>query len=454
MIATLTVLATLAAPPPVATLGAGEEMPVILPLRERAALRDSWLGKRLDTLVPELMRREGIDMWILVAREYDEDPVARTMLPSTWLNARRRTILVFHDPTATGYDGPEASRPPAERFAVARYAVGDLFPAAWDPDRQPEQWKRLAELVAEKDPARIAWNVSPTFALADGLSASQRDELLDALPEPYRDRVVSGEALAVGWLETRIPEEMEVYPTICRIAHRIIAEGFSDAVIQPGHTTTSDVEWWYRERIRELKLATWFHPSVSLQRRSTGGREGELSFASDPGSRTIHRGDLLHVDLGITYLGLNTDTQQHAYVLLPDETEPPSDLAAALQTGNRLQDILMQNFVAGFTGNDVLRAARQGARMEGISATIYTHPLGYHGHGAGPTIGLWDRQDGVPGRGDYPLRPRTAYSIELAATVELHAWGKVDVMLEEDAYFDGVLCRFLDGRQTELIAIP
>ncbi len=424
---------------------AQDEMPAILSMRERAAVMDHWLGVRLDTLVPELMRREGVDMWVLIAREYNEDPVVETMLPATWLAARRRTVLLFFD------RGEEAG---VERLAVSRYAVGRFFEGAWDPEEQPDQWARLAELIAERDPEAIALNLSATFGLADGLTHTEHQSLMTCLPEELRERVVPGERLAVGWLETRIPEEMLVYPAVCRIAHRIIAEGLSGRAVQPGVTTTEDLQWWYRERIRELKLTTWFHTSVSIQRPDAPERSGD--FSSRPAPEVILPGDLLHVDLGISYLGLNTDTQQHAYVLMPGEEEAPEGLGRALAVGNRLQDILTSHFEVGRTGNEVLATALEQAAAEGIEASIYTHPLGLHGHAAGPTIGLWDRQDGVPGKGDYPLFPNTAYAIELNATLSIPEWGEqeIRIMLEEDAFFTGDELWYIDGRQTELILIP
>lgn len=366
------------------------------------------------------------------------------MAPATWLNARRRTILVFFD---------RGEKEGVERLAVARYDIGTFFKAAWEKEKQPDQWKRLVQIIQERNPRNIALNMSPTFALADGLTHSEYESLLAALPESYRQRIVSGERLAIGWLETRIPEEMEVYPTICRIAHRIIAEGLSDRVIQPGFTTTDDVQWWYRERIRELRLTTWFHPSVSVQR--AGEPEATDSFASRPGPKTIQRGDLIHVDFGISYLGLNTDTQQHAYVLRHGESDAPQGLKKALALGNRLQDILTSNFVAGRSGNEILRRSLEQARQEGIQGSIYTHPIGFHGHAAGPTIGLWDQQEGVPGKGDYPLYPNTAHSIELNVRARIPEWDnkEIRIMLEEDAFFDGSKVWYIDGRQTELILI-
>jgi Xaa-Pro aminopeptidase len=430
---------------------AQDAMPAILPMRERADVRDAWLEQRLETLVPELMRRNGIDLWVMSAREYNEDPVVRTMLPATWLNARRRTILLFFD---RGEDS-EVQGAGVERLAIARYAVGDAFPAAWNPDEQPDQWARVAELISERDPQRIAVNRSTTFPLADGMTDTEFDGLQTALAERYRRRIVSAENLAIGWLETRTEGEMMVYPTVVKIAQVIIAEGFSEQVITPGVTTVEDVEWWYRDRIRDLGLVTWFHPSVSLQRAENAERSNDFS---DPAGTdaVIRPGDLLHVDFGIEYLGLHTDTQEHAYVLRPGEHQAPAGLRDGFAVGNRVQDILTDQFAVGQTGNQMLAAALRQTQSEGIDATIYTHPIGLHGHAAGPAIGMWDMQGGVPGKGDYPLYPNTAFSIELNAAVPVAEWGgqRVRFMLEQDAFFDGQRVWYIDGRQTELHLIP
>jgi len=418
--------------------------PQILSMQERANVMNDWLKYRLENVVPSLMRRENIDMWIIDAREYNEDPVIKTMLPATWQTARRRTILVFSD------NGKSV-----ERLAVARYDIGDFFKTAWDKSEQPNQWQRLAEIIRERNPQNIALNYSDTFALADGISHSEYEALTGALPQKYRDRIVSGEKLAIGWLETRTKPEMQVYPMIAHLAHDIIKEGFSERVVQPGITTTSDVEWWYRQRIRDLNLTAWFQPSVSVQRAAEPDSSFLANFSKRPAENTIQPGDLLHVDFGIQYLGLHTDTQQHAYVLESDESDAPNGLRQALADGNQLQNILLRNFETGRTGNEILSESREQAINAGLEPSIYTHPIGFHGHGAGPTIGLWDQQDGVPGKGDYPLYPNTAYSIELNTTVTIPEWDKeIRIMLEEDAFFDGDTVRYIDGRQTELMLIP
>lgn len=425
---------------------AAQNYPHILPMKERAAVIDELLKDKIQTVLPELMERTGIDMWVVVSREYNEDPVIETLLPATWHAARRRTILVMN------YLGEGKG---VETFAVARYDVGEMFKRAWDPETEPDQWKRLAEIIEEKDPKTIGINISKIWGHADGLVVTDHEEMKKAIGRKYVNRLVSAEKLAVGWLEMRTQKEMQVYPQIVRIAHEIIAEGFSDAVIQPGITTTEDVVWWYREKIRELKLNTWFHPSVSIQRADPESFDHLRTFDSRPGENVIQQGDLLHVDFGIKYLRLNTDTQQHAYVLRPKETEVPEYLVKAFENGNRLQDIFTNNFKEGRTGNEVLKMSRQQAIDEGLKPSIYTHPIGYHGHAAGTTLGMWDKQEGVPGDGDYPLHLNTAYSIELNAATYIEEWGKeIRIMLEEDAFFDSTGVWYIDGRQREIMTIP
>ncbi len=415
-------------------------------MRERAEVIDQWLNERVQIVLPEVMRRADIDMWVVIAREYNEDPVIKTLLPATWQSARRTTMLIAYDP---------GNGKPLETFGMSRYNTGDLFKTVWNKEEQPDQWKALAEMIIQKNPRKIGINKSETFALADGISSTHYDMLMKVLPKKYQDRVVGAENVAIGWLETRTESEMTVYQNIVRMAHQIIAEGFSEKVIQPGVTTTDDVVWWYRDRIRELGFTAWFHPSVSIQRKDPESFDHLRSFSERPEHQVIYPGDLLHVDFGITYLRLNTDTQQHAYVLKPGEREAPQFLKDAFKEGNRVQDILTSNFKEGRSGNEILKATLDQCKAEGLKGVIYTHPIGFHGHAAGPTIGLWDQQDGVPGKGDYPLYANTAHSIELNAGVYLKEWDKeIRIMLEEDAFFDGKTVRYIDGRQTEIMTIP
>lgn len=429
----------------VSKLGFGQQI-AVLTQREQAEVIDSWLDYRIQNLLPDLMTETGIDMWVVISREYNEDPVIRTMLPATWMAARRRTILVMYQPS------PNA---PVETYAVARYDVGKSFIRYWNTANQPDQWKALMELISAKNPKKIGLNYSKDYGHADGLATNEHQVFLEYLPRNLHPNVVSAQTLAVRWLETRTAPEIATYKHIQEIAHSIISEGLSEAVITPGVTTTEDLVWWYREKIKELKLDTWFHPSVDIQRAGPAHTGQNRNFASKSPDSVIMPGDLLHMDFGITYLRLNTDTQEMAYVLKPGETEVPAYLSEAFKHGVRVQDILTSNFVVGKTGNEILRESRKMLDAEEIRGSIYTHPLGFYGHSAGPTIGMWDNQEDTPGAGDFPLHANTGYAIELNAVVFVPEWNKdVRIMLEEGALFDGERVTYFNGRQKEIFPIP
>ena len=408
----------------------------ILPLREQAAVQGRWLKTRLDTIVPELLEREDIDMWIVICREYNEDPVLMSLLPATSMSARRRTILVF---ARTGTE--------VERLTLSRYGYEGFY-GVWNHDEE-DQFDCLARIVRERDPERIGINYSRIFAFGDGISHTEYQQVHEALGESYAARLVSAENLCVGWLERRSADEIAAYPRLVETGRQIIARAFSTAVIHPSLTTTDDVAWWMRETMQGAGLSAWFQPTIDIQ------APGQTYQDTENPRTTIMPGDLLHCDMGFHYLGLATDQQQHAYVLRLGETDAPAGLRAALADGNRLQDIHLEEMQVGLSGNEVLRAALERAKKEGIRPQIYSHPLGVHGHAAGPLVGLWDRQDGVPGVGDYPIYDDTVYSIELNVTKSIPEWDGQDarIMLEEDAALTGGKVRWLDGRQESFLLI-
>lgn len=418
----------------------------ILSEENRAKVVDEILADRFNNLLPKLMDNAGVDMWLVISREYNEDPVLKTMLPATWLNARRRTILVFFR---------NKQKNSIEKLAVARYDVGKNIVSAWKPEEEPNQWKRLVQLIEERNPNKIGLNFSEHFNIADGLVKTDYEEFLQYLPKKHQNKLVSAEKLAVSWIETRTEREMVIYNQLVSITHDIIAEAFSEKVITPGITTTTEVEWWMRQKVTDLGLETWFHPTVDVQRTSEELVGHLYSFSGRPDDMVIMPGDLLHCDFGITYLRLNTDCQELAYVLKPGEKEVPAFLRDALKAGNRLQDILTNNFEKGRTGNEILLKSLSEAKAEGLRPSIYTHPLGSYGHSAGTTIGMWDAQGGVKGDGDYPLQPNTVYAIELNTTVNIPEWKRdIRVMLEEAGFFGEDGFRYVNGRQTNILTVP
>ena len=417
----------------------------ILPERERATLRDEILKDRFDNLLPQLMDDTGIDMWLVIAREYNEDPVMRTMLPATWLNARRRTILVFYR---------DKEQNTLERLAVARYDVGANITSSWDKEKQPNQWERLVEIIKERPVKKIGINKSKHFGIADGLVQTDYQELMQALPSNLEEKIVSAEKLAIAWIETRTDKEMLLYNQLVDITSAIIDQAFSAAVITPGKTTTDDIVWWLREKVTSLGLETWFHPTIDIQRNNEALQSHIYSFTKGKKQKTILPGDLLHCDFGITYISLNTDCQRHAYVLRNDENKVPEFLATAFAKGNQVQDIFTGNFKTGRTGNQILAMSLKQAKDKGLRPSIYTHPLGTYGHSSGTTLGMWDSQQGVPVNGDYPLHENTVYAIELNTTVTLPQWKKdIRIMLEEAGYWGPNGFRYVNGRQKAIKAI-
>jgi Xaa-Pro aminopeptidase len=408
----------------------------VLTHREQAPLVKNWIQKRFDTVLPSLMRREKIDMWIIVSREYNDDPVFRSMAPLTTYSSRRRTILVFHERGGA-----------VDRLSIGRFDYDGLFKVV--PTANDEQWNGLRTLVDERDPRVIGINTSDAWNHADGITANEKAQLLKALGPKYTARITSAEMLAVGWLETKIPGETDAYRHVMKVAHQVIAEAFSNKVIQPGVTTSEDVVWWMRQRVANMGLGHWFHPSITIHRK------GGLPAGTAPDARVIQRGDMLHTDFGLVYLGFSTDTQHNAYVLLPGETDAPAGLKAGLQAGNRLQDLTMKFATVGATGNAALAAALRQARAEGLTPSIYCHPVGYHGHAAGPPIGMTDYQAGVPVRGEYVFRPDTWHSIELNVRHAVPEWDNQVVMfaLEEDAALSSHGWDWIDGRQTQFYLI-
>lgn len=408
----------------------------VLTHREQAPLVKGWIEKRFNTVMPELMTRTGIDMWIIVSREYNDDPVFRSMAPLTTYSSRRRTILVFYNP---------GGGKPVERYSVGRFDMEKLFTLV--PTANDGQWEGLRKLVEQKNPKVIGINESSAWNHADGLTANEKRELTEALGPALASRMKSAEMLAVGWLEYKLPEELEAYRHVMKVAHMVIREAFSNNVITPGKTTSDDVVWWMRQRVAEMGLGKWFQPSITIWRE--GGNLTTMQGVIQPG-------DMLHTDFGVVYLGFSTDTQHNAYVLKPGETDAPQGLKDGLKAANRLQDLTMQYAKLGRTGNQALRDALMQARKEGLVPSIYCHAVGYHGHAAGPPIGMTDYQEGVPVRGDYEFLPNTWHSIELNVTFPVKEWGGLAVRfaLEEDAVLlPNGSWDWIDGRQESFYLI-
>ena len=401
------------------------------PLREQADIQQQWLKLRLERVLPTLMRRHGVAMWLVICREYNEDPVYRSLTSPTVFAARRRTMLVFFD------RGPEHG---IERLALGGGSNGGLYQVYRDPEVENRelygegQWALLRKLIEQRNPATIAVNISHTHAFSDGLSAGEREKLETTLGKQWTARMVRAENLPLEYISLRLPEMLPTYKRMQETVHSIITRAFSSEVIKPGKTTNQDVVWWMRQQVNDLGLGTWFQTTVRVQRKGSG----IPSNLAEDAAIVIERGDVLHCDFGLTAMGLATDTQHMAYVLQAGEKDAPAGIQQALRHTNRMQDILLERMRPGRSGNEVLADAIAAMKADKINGTFYTHPIGDHGHGAGPLIGLWDRQEGVPGRGDVLLLPNTWFSIELGARTKVPEWDGQELFVgqEEDAVID------------------
>ncbi len=412
--------------------------PEILNHKERAKVQNDILNYRLDNLLPQLMKESGLDMWLVINREYGEDRLFYTLVPQPTFAARRTTLLVF-----------ALKDNKVERFSVSRYSIGDIYKTRWDGGSKDQQWQRLAEIIAEYNPQKIGINVSKDWAIADGLSQGLYQKLNKFLPKKYQNRLVSSQDMVIRWMETRTEPELAIYPNIVKIARSVIAEAFSSKAITPGVTTSDDLSWYIRERFEALQLDPWFQPYITIQRQGDKNDLEAPFFGKS--KRIIMPGDLIHTDVGICYLGLCTDTQEVGYVAKNHEFAIAKGFKNALAKGNQWQDILTESFKTGRTGNEILKATQTEAKKHGLKSSTYTHPLGFVGHAVGPTIGMWDNQGKTPIQGDWKLYPNTAYAIEGNVKVKLPEWDNqwIQIPLEQSAYFDGDKVIYLAGRQTQ-----
>jgi Xaa-Pro aminopeptidase len=405
-------------------------------LREQSAMQHAWLKKRLDTFLPPLMRARGIDMWVVPMREYNEDPVFSSITAPETMAARRRTIYVFFDKCAAANTPVTASC--VERIALGGTSQGGVFQErrsmkpinAATGARQAElwgdeQWMALKQVIEERKPRVIGINRSKTFAFTDGLSSGELQGMSEALGSAWTAKFRDAEELPLNLIASRLPEEEAFFEKMTALVWQMTQTMFSGKVIVPGTTRTSDLVWWWRQRVNDQGMGTWFQPSVSVQRK--GMKSDEIG--DDP---VIQPGDVLHCDVGITVARLNTDTQHNAYVLRPGETDAPAGLKRALANANAMQDFAMQEIRPGRSGNEILGAVLTRMKDKGITGTMYSHPIGMNGHGAGPLIGLWDYQDGVPGRGDAKVVPSMWYSIELQATTPVPEWDNQPVQMAQE----------------------
>lgn len=403
-------------------------------LKEQYQIQDAILQEKLTTIVGPLMQECGIDVWLIPSKEYNEDPLFTRLTPSGYPTARRLTILVLaqQDGKLTAYS-----------ISMPDQALNVFYQASWDRSKE-SQMSALIRLLTQLNPTRIGLNYSADYAYCDGLSVGLMEYLRQELPGELTQRFVSAEQLGISVLETRSPLEEQYWPEVMEVALDIIEAMYSRITIKPGQTTCADLEWFMMEQVNQRGLTCWFSPTLDLQRAD--GMHG--------GDTVILEGDLLHCDFGIVYLGLCTDTQRLAYVRKRGETAVPAELAAGMKVNNQFQDLVCAEFQAGRSGNAVFTAALQAAEAAGIKAMLYTHPLGMHGHAAGPTIGLYSDQHPQPVKGDLLIHDHTGYALELNTASAVAGYAQpVIFFTEESVLFRGGRVTYLAGGRETIMEI-
>jgi Xaa-Pro aminopeptidase len=409
----------------------------ILSKLEQSKLQDRILSKRLDDLLPVLMRKSNIDCWVIISEEYSEDPVMKTLLPSTRISARQLSVIIFLD---------HGKGNGVERLLAARFEEKEFYKQIWNLNSKAKQWDAINEAIEDFNPKAIAFNYSNTLAHADGISKSNFQRIVNTLNSKLRKRIISAEALATDWLSKLIPVEIESYKKTLRLSREIVKSLLSDKDIELGVTTTTDLKWNLIQRVTDLGLQLWFQPFISIK-RSDKEMEKYSNVNEEP--KIVRAGDIIFIGLGISYLGYNSDTQENAYVLREDEKTAPNYLASALSNTVNLQNIIASKMKKELTGNNVLTLSRKHAEQQGVEASIYSHPIGIHGHGAGALVGLWEQQEKVGKSGELRISSHSAYAIEGTTYMSVSDWGKskLAISLAHVAYFDGNSVEFIAPRQ-------
>lgn len=421
-----------------------ERMETPLPLREQAALWDEVLAERFETVLPAAMQAGNLDMWLTITSENNEDPIGRSLLPAALLEPRGQMLLLF-----------AKSGGRVRRYSISLpCGIEHLYENPWyrigpNTDWKGHQmtapansaWDCLRDLVAQAKPKRIGINQSLAVSVANGLRASDRDRLVKTLGPEFAPCLTSAQDTLVAWMETRTPKEIEIYRTAVAIAHGIIEETFSGQYIKPGVTTNDDLRFHMMQRAANLGLMPTFDCSVAVFRHGLEGMHNETIV--------IEPGDVVHCDFGLRYMNLCTDAQELAYVRKVGESGSPEGLLHALRQTNQLQTIVREAMRPGVSGNEALLQARQTAAQQGIDATIYCHPIGYHPHAAGPSVGRFSNQQPAVA-GEPRFRANSAHALELNARVAVPEWDGQTLMccLESEIWIDQNETRYLYRQPT------
>jgi hypothetical protein len=412
--------------------------PKLLPWSQQIAVREQWLAKR-HSMILDMMRRNRVDMWIVVNEEFHDDPLTQYVAPPRPF-AGGRDFFVFID---TGDAG-------LKRVAITGFAEESVKKFFEAPDHPKPADQVLPQLYQQYKPKKIALSYGGHRGVTRSITHDTYKFITEKMGPEAESHFVPAENLIEEYSDTRIPEEFATYTDMVTVTEILARRSLSGEVIKPGKTTVGDVRRWLYDQLGARGLTTWFQPDLRVQRK---GKPNDMSrgfLAVSPEEIVIQKGDVVHLDFGITYMGLNTDWQRMSYVLFDGEKEVPPGLKKALSNTNALQDSTCHNSKPARAAGDVYNDVMSDMKEKGIEAKVYSHPLGFQGHALGAAIDYraWQRAETLPPR---KLRDGSYISIELNSVTAVPEWDgqKVFVMEEDPAYLTADGWKFFVPRQTE-----
>jgi len=378
---------------------------------------------KFNLVLPEVMKENNIDMWIIMNREGNLDPLYSDM--GEGYVGSFGSYYIFTD---RGGDRIERASLGNDGYLLKQGGAYDYFGSV----------DELKEFVTARDPKSIGLNISKNIGGADGLTHSGFLELTEILGKKYADRFVSAEKLVSDFRSRRVASEIAIYGEAGEFSYSIAERALSNEVITPGITTLEDVAWWMKEQQFKNNLGSSFGmPSVYIT-----GPDGVEASSND---RIIQGGDVIMIDWGVGLMNMFTDMKRIAYVLKEGETRVPAGIQNAFDQSMKVRDIIQKTIKPGVTAKEseeaVYKALSAGGfnRMAGFNqftdlditdVIIGCHSVGNWGHGIGPSIAYWN-----PVRINYELRPSNLISIEFFAYTKIPEWGgkKLRVPIEDDA---------------------
>lgn len=392
--------------------------------RERFVLQKALIEDKLDTALLPAMRRHGIDLWLVLDREYNPDPL---QVEIGGQGTGVRAAYLFYD---NGSDTPEkiyyGSHEQPRNSVIASVYDETLYYGYHREGLTPH----LLAALEKRNPTRIGINRSATIPMADGLSLGLHDYLVEAIGPERSSRLVSAELLARDFRLNRTAQETELYEQLLAWTEQWMAEALSTATIDSGTTTAADVAWWLKDRARELGLSGYGTVRVV--------RQGDLLPIHDP-DLPLMPGDIVGIDGGLGFLGYSVDIKRTAYLLRDGETALPEALQMAWDAVHDMAAIYTEKMRVGAVGHEIWAAinaeaealgyATVGPDAGGDSASDRRPEAGFYGHSVGNAahdMGTRVAADMPFAYGDrvrYPLQLNEWVSIEFHVSTPIPAWG-------------------------------